>query len=193
MRALVVSRGRTRGSRRGSFVEEDTDAHPARADRVSRRDEFRSLVVRSRQVVLASAVVGAITGVAVAGFDRLSVDVVFDRGVAHLPLWLMAFAPGVGLAVATLWLRIPGRGLTPGTADEYLHAFHTRQGLGVRPRPGNRNQRVATARPTPGANAMSHSGRCATPRSKTTLTVSRSKPATATPVTAPTTADASTT
>ncbi len=99
---------------------------------MSRRDEFRSLVVRSRQVVLASAVVGAITGVAVAGFDRLTVNVVFDRGVAHLPVWLMAFAPGVGLAVAALWLRFPGGGVSPSTADEYLHAFHTRQGLGMR-------------------------------------------------------------
>ena len=33
----------------------------------------------------------------------------------------MAFAPGVGLAVAGLWLRYPGRGLSPSTADEYLH------------------------------------------------------------------------
>jgi chloride channel protein, CIC family len=99
---------------------------------VSRRADFRSIVDRSRQVVFASAVVGAITGVAIAGFDRLTVDLVFDRGVANLPLWLMAFAPGVGLIVAGLWLRYPGRGVSPGTADEYLLAFHTRRGLGVR-------------------------------------------------------------
>ena len=37
---------------------------------VSRRDDFRSLVTRSREVVLAAAIVGALTGVAVAGFDR---------------------------------------------------------------------------------------------------------------------------
>ena len=99
---------------------------------MSRGDEFRSLVVRSRQVVLASAVVGAITGVAVAGFDRLTIDVVFDRCVAHLPLWLMAFAPAAGLAVATLWLRYPGGGLSSSSADEYLRAFHARGELGVR-------------------------------------------------------------
>ena len=91
---------------------------------MSRRDDLRSLVSRSRQVVAASAVVGAITGVVVAGFERLSINVVFDRGVAHLPLWLMAFAPAAGLALATLWLRYPGRGLSPSSADEYLHAFH---------------------------------------------------------------------
>jgi chloride channel protein, CIC family len=99
---------------------------------VSRPDDFRALVTRSRQVVLASAVVGAITGVAVAGFDRLTVDVTFDRGVAHLPLWLLAFAPGIGLAVAALWLRYPGRGLSSSSADEYLHAFHTHEALSVR-------------------------------------------------------------
>ncbi|HTK15646.1 MAG TPA: chloride channel protein [Acidimicrobiia bacterium] len=99
---------------------------------MSRRADFRSIVDRSRQVVLASAVVGALTGVVIAGFDRLTVDVVFDRGVAHLPLWLMAFAPGLGLIVAALWLRYPGRGVSPNTADEYLIAFHTRRGLGVR-------------------------------------------------------------
>ena len=35
----------------------------------------------------------------------------------------MALAPGVGLAVAGLWLRYPGGGLSRSSADEYL-AFH---------------------------------------------------------------------
>ncbi len=83
-------------------------------------------------MVLVSAVVGAITGVVVAGFDRLSVDLVFDRGVAHLPLWLMAFAPAAGLAVAAWWLRYPGRGLSPSSADEYLRAFHEGRDLEAR-------------------------------------------------------------
>lgn len=99
---------------------------------MSRHDDFRSLVVRSRQVVLASAIVGAITGVAVAGFDRLSVDVIFNRGVAHLPLWLMACCPGIGLAIAALWLRYPGGDLSPSSADEYLQSFHTHAGLSMR-------------------------------------------------------------
>jgi CIC family chloride channel protein len=99
---------------------------------MSRRDDFRTIVSRSRQVVLASAVVGAITGVAVAGFERLTVDVVFDRVVAELPLALMAFAPAAGLVVAALVLRYAGRGLSPSTADEYLHAFHMRHDLGLR-------------------------------------------------------------
>ncbi len=44
----------------------------------------------------------------------------------------MAFAPAVGLIIAALWLRYPGKGLSPSTADEYLQAFHERRDLGVR-------------------------------------------------------------
>ena len=66
--------------------------------------------------------------------------------------------------------------------------------LGERPRAGiPQPQRRRPRGRLPGANAISHSGRCATPRSNTTLTLRRSNPATATPVIAPTTADASTT
>src|SRR5450432_993725 len=79
-----------------------------------------------------AALVGFATGLAVAGFERLTVNVIFDRGVAPLPLWLLAFAPGVGLAVATLWLRGPGRGLSPSTADSYLESFHQRTPLRLR-------------------------------------------------------------
>ena len=61
---------------------------------VSRRAQFRALASRSRHVIVASALVGAITGLSVAGFERLTVNVVFERGVADLPLWLLAFAPG---------------------------------------------------------------------------------------------------
>jgi len=98
---------------------------------VSSHDAFRSLVSRSREVVLASAIVGAITGVAVAGFDRLTVGI-FEHGVAHLPLWLMALAPAAGLAIAGLWLQYPGHGLSRSSADEYLDAFHEQRPLRVR-------------------------------------------------------------
>ncbi len=79
-----------------------------------------------------AAAVGFVTGLAVAGFERLTVNVVFERGVAHLPLGLLAFAPGVGLAVAALWLRGPGRGLGASTADEYIQAFHDGRPLRLR-------------------------------------------------------------
>jgi CIC family chloride channel protein len=41
-----------------------------------------------------------------------------------LPLWVIAIAPGAGLAVAALALRFIGRGASPATADEYILAFH---------------------------------------------------------------------
>ena len=68
------------------------------------------------------------TGFAVAGFERLTIDVVFDDVVSKLPLVLLAFAPGVGLALAYLALR----GRSPSTADEYIDAFHAGSGLSVR-------------------------------------------------------------
>jgi len=99
---------------------------------MSRRDELRTLLSRTRQYVLAAAIIGAVTGLAVAAFERLTVDVVFDRVVANAPLAVLAFFPGIGLAIATLWLRGPGRGVSPATADEYLDAFHTGRQLRVR-------------------------------------------------------------
>ena len=97
-----------------------------------RREELRGLFVRTHQFVLAAAIVGAVTGLAVAGFERLTVDLVFDRGVAKLPIWLVAFAPAGGLAVATLSLRTPGAGISASTADEYLDAFHEGKPLRLR-------------------------------------------------------------
>jgi CIC family chloride channel protein len=101
--------------------------------RVSRRrEEFRALLVRGRHFVLGAAVVGAATGFAVAGFERLTVNVVFEDVVSALPPALLAFAPGVGLAIAGLWLWGPGRGLNRATTDEYLDAFHRDRRLGLR-------------------------------------------------------------
>jgi CIC family chloride channel protein len=89
-----------------------------------RRDELRGLFTASRQFVFGAAVVGTLTGFAVAGFERVTVNLVFEDVVSKLPLALLAFAPAVGLAIATLWLRGPGHGLNRMTADEYLDAFH---------------------------------------------------------------------
>jgi len=88
--------------------------------------------VRTRHFVLGAALTGAVTGFAVAGFERLTVNVVFDDMVNKLPVVLLAFAPFVGLAVATVWLRGPGRGLDRTTADAYLDAFHEDHRLSVR-------------------------------------------------------------
>jgi H+/Cl- antiporter ClcA len=99
---------------------------------VNRRDEFRALFERAHQLLVGAAIVGAVTGFAVAGFERLTVSVIFDRVVSDLPLGVLAFLPGLGLAVATVWLWGPGRGLSPATADEYLDAFHEGRPLYLR-------------------------------------------------------------
>lgn len=99
---------------------------------MSRREELRALLARTRHFVLGAALVGTVTGFAVAGFERLTVNVVFDGVVSRLPIALVAFAPAVGLAIAAFWLRVPGRGMNRATADEYLDAFH--QGRPLRAR-----------------------------------------------------------
>ncbi len=88
-----------------------------------RRDELKALAVRSHQVVTFAAVVGVVTGLVVAGFDRLVVDVSMDR-LLRLSPWAIAFLPGIGLLVALAARRFIGRGTSASTADEYLHAFH---------------------------------------------------------------------
>jgi chloride channel protein, CIC family len=109
----------------------DDDAPPPRR-RVNRRAELRALLARSRVVVLWAAVVGAVTGLMVAAFDRVSVDVLLDA-IRDAPLWVQAIAPGLGLALAALWLHGPGRGVSPATADNYLVAFHSGRPLDERP------------------------------------------------------------
>jgi CIC family chloride channel protein len=72
-----------------------------------------------------AAVTGAVTGLLVAGFDRLVVDV-FLENIWDGPLWLVGGAPAVGLVLSTLIRRYGGPRSSPSTADEYLHSFHER-------------------------------------------------------------------
>ena len=88
-----------------------------------RQGGLRALARRSTQVVLVSALVGVVTGLGVALFERVVVDDLL-AWLGRLPLWLMAAAPGVGLVIAALALRAVGGGASPATADEYLRAFH---------------------------------------------------------------------
>ena len=98
------------------------DVKPSRWLPEHRRQELHSLANRSQQVVTLAAVTGVITGLFVGGFDRLVVDVAFDH-VLLLSPWLLAFVPGFGLLGAMLIRKLAG-GISPSTADEYLHAFH---------------------------------------------------------------------
>jgi CIC family chloride channel protein len=90
-----------------------------------------------------AAVTGALTGLAVAGFDRVASDQIFDR-VLDAPLWLQAIGPALGLTVAALALRWLG-GDTPSTADEYIKDFHDpERRLRFRPVPGRLVASAAT-------------------------------------------------
>lgn len=88
-----------------------------------RRPELEEIAERSRNVVLLSAIVGSITGVLVAGFEWIVVDVMVER-LLELPLWFGALAPTLGLVGAWLALNWLGRGIPPGTSDEYIKSFH---------------------------------------------------------------------
>ncbi len=95
----------------------------SRASWASRRGEILAFAHRSRQVILLAAVTGAATGIGVALFERVVIDVAFDF-VLRLPLWLLGGVPLVGLVFTWLALRFLAFGATPGTADAYLLAFH---------------------------------------------------------------------
>jgi chloride channel protein, CIC family len=93
-----------------------------RARFAQRSVEFRAMARRSKEVLLLAAVVGTLTGFGVAGFES-AVSASLDA-LDRAPLWVVAAAPLVGLSVAALTLRWLGNGVSPSTADEYLHAFH---------------------------------------------------------------------
>ena len=88
-----------------------------------RREELRRLVGRFQGVVLWSALTGALTGVAVTGFEHGVVDEALPR-VLTLPTGVLAVVPMLGLGAAALLLRVVGRGTTPETTDAFLQAFH---------------------------------------------------------------------
>jgi len=87
-----------------------------------RPDRLRGFAQRSRDVVLASALVGIITGLVVAACDRMTVGLL-DH-VKELPLWVFVACPGVGLVLAAVCLRYLARRAPAGLADTWLKAFH---------------------------------------------------------------------
>src|SRR4051812_12801709 len=93
-----------------------------RARFAQRRGEIRAIAQRSKEVLLLAAIVGALTGLGVAGFES-AVTAGLDA-LDHAPLWIVAVLPLAGLTVAAVALRWLGSGCSPSTADEYLHAFH---------------------------------------------------------------------
>jgi CIC family chloride channel protein len=101
------------------------------------------LAERGRAVLLVAGVTGALTGLVVGLFETVVVEVLLD-GVRELPLWAVALAPTLGLAVAAVSLHVLGPA-SPGTTDSYLQAFHSADGeLPRRPFPARLVAAIAT-------------------------------------------------
>lgn len=122
IRSRVEDEARTRW-RPDSEQSEDQRAQGCRKNAVKR---LRTIATRGDTPVLALAIItGLLVATLVAAFEYLSVTVVLER-VLQRPLWQIAIAPGVGLLLASLILRYPGRRMAPGTSDEFNRAFHDR-------------------------------------------------------------------
>src|SRR5262249_52286888 len=109
-----------------------------------RREEFRTLASRSREVVVMAAIAGALTGVVVALLERVVVDVLL-RHVLELQPWMLAVVPSAGLVASYVIRRYGGPRASSASADEYLRAFHDREHvLARRPYPVRMLAAVAT-------------------------------------------------
>jgi CIC family chloride channel protein len=88
-------------------------------------------------------VTGALTGLAVTGFEQLTRRAMFDH-LHELPRAVQAAAPLVGLLVAAAVLRWLGKRASPSTADEYIRNFHEPAPLPAQPAPARVLASVAT-------------------------------------------------
>lgn len=80
---------------------------------------------RNHRLVLFGALTGAVTGLGVAGFERLVSRGALDN-LLDAPLWLKLILPTLGLVVAAVALRVLAGNASPSTADEYVKNFHER-------------------------------------------------------------------
>src|SRR4051812_25877154 len=90
-----------------------------------RREELLALGRRSRQVILLSAATGLLTGAAVALFEKVTSEGIFER-VPHAPIAVRAVCPLIGLLLAAAALKWMAGGASAATADEYIKNFHER-------------------------------------------------------------------
>lgn len=81
---------------------------------------------RTARLLAVSMLTGILVALVVAAFEVLTADVLLEH-LAEQPLWVVAAAPTLGLAAATLLLRWLGGGAGPATSDEYIRAYHERR------------------------------------------------------------------
>lgn len=99
---------------------------------------------RFRTVLLFAVATGAVTGLAVAGFEWLTHRQLFER-LLDAPLGVQAAAPLAGLLLAAVALRYVAGGASSATTDEYIRNFHEAgTPLDLRPVPGRITAAVAT-------------------------------------------------
>jgi CIC family chloride channel protein len=109
-----------------------------------RAAELRLVLGRTREVVILAAVIGVVTGLGVAAFDRITADWIFGW-LTHQPAWAEMLGPAVGLTLAALALRRLAAGAGPATADEYIKAVVDPEGrFSLRPVPGRLLAAIAT-------------------------------------------------
>lgn len=115
-----------------------------RAELAQRRGQLAALGRRGRQVLLLAGATGALTGLAVAGFEWLTRDLLFDH-VRRQPEAVQVLAPLVGLLAAAALLRWLAHAPSPATADEYIANFHQPgRRLDLRQLPGKVLASIAT-------------------------------------------------
>lgn len=117
--------------------------YPAELRLREQRQRLAALGRRTRQTVVLAAATGALTGAAVALFEWVTRDQLFDR-LLEAPAAVHIVAPAVGLLVAALVIRHLGGG-APTTADEYIRNFHDQsRRLDLRPVPARLLACIAT-------------------------------------------------
>jgi CIC family chloride channel protein len=84
--------------------------------------ELRALALRSREVVIVSAATGALTGLAVAIFERGATASLLER-VLDAPAWVQVAAPVIGLVLSALALKVLAGGASQATTDVYIQAM----------------------------------------------------------------------
>jgi CIC family chloride channel protein len=90
------------------------------------RTQLHEVAHRWRVVIGLAAVIGVVTGGAVAAFDDIVRDTLF-AWVLRQPVAFAAAVPALGLTIAVLVARLPGHADT-ATTDAYVRAYHERGG-----------------------------------------------------------------
>ncbi len=83
---------------------------------------------RNPRLLAASAVIGFVVALVVAGFEILALGMLLER-LLRQNIVVLAAAPVVGIAAARALLLLGGRETTGSTSDEYIRAFHERHPL----------------------------------------------------------------